>query len=131
MNGKNIDFSKCVIPSIIYATPEIAWAGKCEQELEEGTYRKSVLPIAVSPKATTDDEIDGLIKVLEQNGKIVGAHIISKEASSLLPIFQYAIENEISYNKLEELTYAHPTFAEIISESLLNLDNKAINILKY
>ena len=73
---------------------------------------------------------DDTVKVLEQNNKIVGAHIISKEASSLLPIFQYAIEKEIPYKELLDLTYAHPTFAEIISDALLNLDNKAINTLK-
>ena len=130
INGSLIDFSKCIIPSVIYATPEVAWAGKCEQELTENTYKTATLPISVVAKSTTDDEIDGFIKVIEQNGKLIGAHIISKEASSLLPVFQYAIEKEIPYSQLFDLTYAHPTFAEGIEESLLNLENKSINMIK-
>ena len=129
-NGTQIDFSKCVIPSIIYASPEIAWAGKCEQELEQNSFKTAILPISTVAKSTTDDEIDGFIKVIEQNGKLKGVHIISKEASSLLPVFQYAIEKEIPYNNLLDLTYAHPTFAESIAESLLNLENKAIHLIK-
>lgn len=129
-NGTQINFSKCIIPSVIYATPEIAWAGKREQDLQQDTYKAATLPISVIAKATTDDEIDGFIKVIEQNKKLVGAHIISKEASSLLPVFQYAIEKEIPYTKLLDLTYAHPTFAEGIAESLLNLEEKAIHLIK-
>lgn len=128
--NKEIDFSKCLIPSVIYATPEVAWVGKCEQDLEENTYKKAILPISAVAKSTTDDEIDGFIKLLVQNNKLIGAHIISKEASSLLPIFQYAIEKAININDLTELTYAHPTFAEGILESILNLDNKAIHLIK-
>lgn len=130
LKNKEIDFSKCIIPSVIYATPEIAWCGKCEQELEENTYKTAILPISAVAKATTDDEIDGFIKLIEQNGILVGAHIISKEASSLLPIFQYAIENQIKTSHLTRLTYAHPTFAEGILDSVLNLENKAIHMLK-
>ena len=129
-SGKEINFEKCIIPSVIYANPEVAWAGKRECELEENSYKKSVLPIAAVAKAGTDDEIDGFIKLLSQNEKLVGVHIISKEASSLLPIFQYAIENKINYKDLLTLTYAHPTFAEGIAESILNLDNCAIHLMK-
>lgn len=130
LNNTEINFSKCVIPSVIYATPEIAWCGKCEQELEENTYKTATLPISAVAKATTDDEIDGFIKLIEQDEKLIGAHIISKEASNLLPIFQYAIENSIKTSQLAQLTYAHPTFAEAILDSVLNLENKAIHLLK-
>ena len=42
----------------------------------------------------------------------------------------YILEIKIPYKELLDLTYAHPTFAEIITDTLLNLNDKAINLLK-
>ena len=36
-----IEFDESLVPSVIYGCPEIAWVGKREQDLEEGSYKKS------------------------------------------------------------------------------------------
>lgn len=119
ING--IKFDKSLIPSVVYGNPEIAWVGKREQDLEIGSFKKSNFLISALGKAQCDDSTDGLIKILTQHDKIVGAHIMSKEASSLIQQIVIAIQNNISVEKLKEVCFAHPTYSEGIFESLFKL----------
>ena len=41
---------KDLIPSVIYGTPEIAWVGKREQDLEGVDYKKSMMLISALGK---------------------------------------------------------------------------------
>ena len=118
---KNIPFEKELTPSVVYGAPEIAWVGKREQDLEEGTYTKSQLLISALGKAHCDNETEGFIKLLAQDGKIVGAHIVSAEASALLQQVIIAIQNNVSVEKLKEVCFAHPTYSEGIFEALFKL----------
>ena len=118
---KNIPFEKELTPSVVYGVPEIAWVGKREQDLEEGTYTKSQLLISALGKAHCDNETEGFIKLLAQDGKIVGAHIVSAEASALLQQVVIAMQNEVTVEKLKEVCFAHPTYSEGIFEALFKL----------
>ena len=118
---KNIPFEKELTPSVVYGAPEIAWVGKREQDLEEGTYTKSQLLISALGKAHCDNETEGFIKLLAQDGKIVGAHIVSAEASALLQQIVIAMQNKVTVEKLKEVCFAHPTYSEGIFEALFKL----------
>ncbi len=113
-----IPFDKNLIPSVIYGEPEIAWVGLREQDMDENC-KKSMLPITALGKSWCDDCTDGFIKVITKEDKIVGAHIVSKEASSLIHILLTAIQNKICINDLKKMTYAHPTYSEGIFEVLM------------
>ena len=106
-----VPFNKKLTPSVIYGEPEIAWVGLREQDVDE-TYQKAMLPITALGKSWCDDATDGFIKVITKDNKIVGAHVISKEASSLIHILLLAIQMEIGIDKLKEICFAHPTYAE-------------------
>ncbi len=116
-----IALDKNLVPSVIYGNPEIAWAGKREQDLEEGTYKKAVLLISALGKSHCDNSTEGFIKILSQDDKIVGAHIVSKEASAMIQEILIAIQNNISVSKLKEICFAHPTYSEGIYECLFKL----------
>ncbi len=118
---KDIPFEKNLTPSVVYGAPEIAWVGKREQDLEVGTFTKSQLLISALGKAHCDNETEGFIKLLAQDGKIIGAHIVSAEASSLLQQVIIAMQNNISVDKLKEVCFAHPTYSEGIFEALFRL----------
>lgn len=115
---EQIPFNKDLTPSVVYGCPEIAWVGKREQDLEEGTYEKSQILISALGKSHCDNETEGFIKILSENGKIVGAHIVSAEASSLIHQILIAMQNNISTEKLKEICFAHPTYSEGIFEAL-------------
>lgn len=113
-----VKFDKTLVPSVVYGTPEIAWVGLREQDLEEGTYRKVNLLVSALGKSHCDNMTDGVIKLLTREGKILGAHIISKEASSLIQQILIAMQNNITIDMLKEVCFAHPTYSEGIFESL-------------
>ena len=114
-------FDNVFIPSVVYGIPEIAWIGANEQDLPVGSYKKSVLPVRTLGKAHCDNDIDGFIKVLSYDDEIIGAHIISKEASAMIHEFAIAMQNEISIKDLHKVCFAHPTYSEGVYESILAL----------
>lgn len=114
----NIEFSENLVPSVVYGCPEIAWIGKREQDLEEGNYKKSNILISALGKSHCDNCSDGFIKILSQEGKIVGAHIVSKEAASLIQEITIAMQNNIAIDDLKKVCFAHPTYSEGIFECL-------------
>ena len=113
-----IEFNESLVPSVVYGCPEIAWIGKREQDLEEGTYHKSNILISALGKSHCDNCSDGFIKILSQEGKIVGAHIVSKEASSLIQEIAIAMQNDLTIDDLKKVCFAHPTYSEGIFECL-------------
>lgn len=114
-------FRKDLTPSVIYGTPEISWVGKREQDLEGQDYQKSTLLVSALGKAHCDDCTDGFIKILVQDNKIVGAHIVSAEASALIQQIIIAMQNDVDTERLKEICFAHPTYSEGIFECLFNL----------
>ena len=116
-----INFEKDLVPAVIYGCPEIAWIGKREQDLEVGTFEKSTHLISALGKSHCDNCTEGFIKILSQDGLVVGAHIVSKEASSLIQQLTIAIQNKIPVEKLKEVCFAHPTYSEGIFDCICNL----------
>ena len=51
----NIVFNKNFVPFVVYVNPEIAWAGKREQDLEEGTNQKATVLISALGKSHCDN----------------------------------------------------------------------------
>lgn len=116
-----IEFDENLVPSVVYGCPEIAWIGLREQDLEEGTYKKANLLISALGKSHCDNCSDGFIKILSRDGKIIGAHIVSKEASSLIQEITIAMQNNIAIEDLKKVCFAHPTYSEGIFECLFKL----------
>ncbi len=116
-----IKFDKSLVPSVVYGEPEIAWVGKREQDLEPESYKKSMLLVSALGKSHCDNSTDGFIKVLSKDNKIIGAHIVSKEASALIQQVLIAMQNNITADKLKEVCFAHPTYSEGIFEALFGL----------
>lgn len=113
-----IEFDETLVPAIVYGNPEIAWVGKREQDLEAGSYHKSNILISALGKSHCDNCTEGFIKILSQEGKIVGAHIVSKEAAALIQEITIAMQNDIGIEDLKKVCFAHPTYSEGIFECL-------------
>lgn len=116
-----VEFDKNLVPSVVYGCPEIAWIGKREQDLEEGTYKKANILISALGKSHCDNCSDGFIKILSRDNKIIGAHIVSKEASSLIQEITIAMQNNIAIEDLKKVCFAHPTYSEGIFDCLFKL----------
>lgn len=122
-----------VTPSVVYGNPEIAWAGVNEEELKTKNidYKKSVFPVSALGKSAAENNLEGFVKILaDKSGKILGAHIISKEASALIHQLTIAMQNNIKVDDLKHCCFAHPTYSEGIYEALLGLDNQSLSLLR-
>ena len=130
ISGKNIEFDNNLVPAVIYGTPEIASIGKTEQQLQNESveYKKSFFPISALGKAYADDKIEGFIKILATDEKILGAHIISEEASAMIQQIAIAMANNVSPKDLHKVIYAHPTYSEGLFECILGLDKIALHL---
>lgn len=127
------DIKEFLTPAVVYGIPEIAWVGKTEQDLvkENIEYKKSVFPIAALGKAQADSDIEGFIKVLaSSDDKILGAHIISKEASSMIMQCAIAMQNNLTVEDIKHCCFAHPTYSEGVYEAFLGLDKQSLSLLK-
>ena len=107
-NGKSTKLNKNLIPSVIYGEPEIAWVGLREQDCDE-TFTKTTLPVTVLGKSWCDEATDGFIKIITKNDKIVGAHVVSKEASALIHQILISMQNDVSVTNLKDVCFAHPS----------------------
>ena len=116
-----IPFDETLVPSVVYGSPEIAWIGKREQDLEPGTYQKAMIPISALAKSQCDNALDGMMKILVRDDRIIGAHIVSKEASSLIQQIVIAMQANVSVERLKAVCFAHPTYSEGIFECLMRL----------
>lgn len=116
-----IPFNQELVPSVVYGTPEIAWIGKREQDLEVGSFQKAMIPITALAKSLCDDATDGIMKILVQDNKIVGAHIVSNEASSLIQQLVIAMQTNTTVDELKAVCFAHPTYSEGILDCLMRL----------
>lgn len=113
-----IECNKTLIPAVIYGEPEIAWVGLRSQDCDEDC-RSVNIPISALGKSWCDDSTEGFIKIITKDNLIVGAHIVSKEASALIHEFLIAIQNKLTVSDLKKVCFAHPTYSEGIFELLL------------
>ncbi len=125
------EIKEFIVPSVVYGHPEIAWIGESEQDLEDKEFKKSIFPMSALGKAHADGDIEGFIKVLADNdGNILGVHIIGAEASALIHQLSIAMQNNLKVEDLKHCCFAHPTYSEGVYEALLGLDNESLSLLR-
>ena len=114
------DINNYLVPSAIFTFPEVATVGKTEDELKESGIEYSVKKVMyrANGKALAMGEVDGFIKTLVVNDKIVGCHIIGYDASTLIHEAVLLINSNTSVNEAKKYIYAHPTLSELFKDSL-------------
>ena len=80
MTGMPVHIDYNCVPSVIYTHPEVAWVGKTEEDLKsEGVeYNVGKFPFIANSRAKTNNDTDGLVKVLadKKTDRMLGTHII-------------------------------------------------------
>jgi dihydrolipoamide dehydrogenase len=126
----HLDFN--TIPSVIYTTPEIAWVGKTEQQLNaEGIdYRAGVFPFSANARARALGDTTGMVKFLAdaKTDQILGVHIIGPFASELIAEAVVAMEFRGSAEDIGMICHAHPSLSEALKEAALGVDKRSLNI---
>lgn len=120
-----------IVPAVLYTVPELAQVGKTEQELEkEGIeYDKAKSMYQANGKALAVGGTKGFIKILstKDHKKILGCHIIGKDADLLIHYAVIAMANGLNVEDLSNMIYAHPTIAEVFKDAIESLEGKSTN----
>lgn len=102
-----------LIPSVIYGEIEVASVGIKEQDIQDlNEYKIYNMPVACLVKAWCDCQTDGFIKIIVKDNKIKGAHIVSKEASSIIGTILCAMKSEMDIQDFKQIIFPHPTLLE-------------------
>ena len=119
------------IPWVIYTSPEIAWVGRTEQQLQaEGReYKSGQFPFAANGRALGMDATDGFVKVLAdaETEQILGVHIIAVGASDLISEAAVAMEFKASAEDIGRVCHPHPSLSEAVREASLAIYKRALN----
>ncbi|MBU1112686.1 MAG: NAD(P)/FAD-dependent oxidoreductase [Candidatus Omnitrophica bacterium] len=117
ITGKNIREDYFGLPEAVFSKPQIARVGLLEKEAEARGIKITIIKsnfLRFSSSYVYGDT-DGYIKVLvDQQGKIIGAGIISETAAELINTVSLAIKNGLKLDDLKQSLFIHPTISEII-----------------
>ena len=116
--GKSSYFDARQIPSVAYTDPEIAWAGKTEEELkaEGAKFAKAVFPWAASGRALANARSEGFTKLLfeVETERIIGGGVVGANAGDLISEISLAIEMGADATDIGKTIHPHPTLSESI-----------------
>ena len=131
--GRSAEVNYGAIPSVIYTSPEIAWVGQTEEELQESgrTYKVGAFNMAANGRAKAMAQAAGLAKFLSDpdTDAILGVHIVGPMAGELIQEAVLAMEFEASTEDLQRTVHGHPTLCEALHEAALSVDKRAIHAI--
>ncbi|MGF6955139.1 dihydrolipoyl dehydrogenase [Paraburkholderia youngii] len=117
-HGEKAYFDAMQIPSVAYTDPEVAWAGKTEDQLKaEGIkFGKAVFPWAASGRAIANGRDEGFTKLLfdEETHRVIGGGIVGLNAGDLISEVCLAIEMGADATDIGKTIHPHPTLGESI-----------------
>ena len=120
-----------VVPWVIYTSPEIAWAGKTEQQLvlEGTTYKVGQFPFSANGRALGHGDSRGFVKVIADasSDRLLGVHMVGPNVSELIAEAVTVMEFAGSAEDLARTIHAHPTLSEAVKEAALGVDKRTIS----
>jgi len=117
-HGEKSYFDARQIPSVAFTDPEVAWAGKTEDECKaEGIkFGKAVFPWAASGRAIANGRDEGFTKLLfdATSHRVIGGGIVGTHAGDLISEICLAIEMGCEPADIGKTIHPHPTLGESI-----------------
>ncbi|MDQ6998981.1 MAG: dihydrolipoyl dehydrogenase [Mariprofundus sp.] len=120
------------VPGCTYCQPQVGSCGKTENQCkaEDIPYKVGRMAYGTNGKAMGLAETDGMVKTIfhAETGELLGAHIVGAEATEMIVSLGVARTLETTEAELAHHMFPHPTLSEMIHESVLDADDKAIHI---
>ncbi len=117
-HGEPAFFDARQIPSVAYTDPEVAWAGKTEEQCKaEGIqFGKAVFPWAASGRAIANGRDEGFTKLLVDSttNRVIGGGIVGTHAGDLISEICLAVEMGCEPADIGKTIHPHPTLGESI-----------------
>jgi dihydrolipoamide dehydrogenase len=120
------------IPGCTYAYPQVASVGLTEAKAKELGHMIKVgrFPYMGNGKAIALGEPEGLVKTIfdAKTGELLGAHMIGAEVTEMIQGYVIAKQLETTEVDLIHTIFPHPTLSEMMHESVLSAEGRAIHI---
>ncbi|MEH2535385.1 dihydrolipoamide dehydrogenase [Bradyrhizobium sp. AZCC 1588] len=117
-HGQKSYFDARQIPSVAYTDPEVAWAGKTEEQCKAEGIKvgKAVFPWAASGRAIANGRDEGFTKLLfdTTTHRVIGGGIVGTHAGDLISEVCLAIEMGCEPADIGKTIHPHPTLGESI-----------------
>ncbi|MFH0297763.1 dihydrolipoyl dehydrogenase [Bradyrhizobium sp. 31Argb] len=121
-----------VIPAVVYTTPEVSSVGKAEEELKQAgiAYTVGKFPFTANGRSKVNQTTEGFVKILAdaKTDRVLGVHIIGREAGEMIHEAAVLMEFGGSAEDLARTCHAHPTRSEAIKEAALAVGKRAIHM---
>jgi len=130
MNPHPVDYGN--VPGCTYCQPQVGSCGKTEKQCKDEGIEVKIgrMSYATNGKALGLAETEGMVKTIfdAESGELLGAHIVGAEATELIVALQLARTLETTEAELIHHMFPHPTLSEMIHESVLDSEGRAIHI---
>ncbi len=124
LEGGNASITDRPVPYTVFTDPQLGRIGLSEQEArKQGKSIKVVtMPMTHVARAIETNRTEGLMKVVidGKTDQLLGAAILGMEGGEVMTMIQIAMMGNVTYPRLRDAIFAHPTLAE----SLNNLFSK-------
>jgi dihydrolipoamide dehydrogenase len=132
--GHDSEMDYRAVPSVTFSNPQVASVGLTEEKAAATGQPIKVgrFPFAATSKAVVTGDTGGFVKVVAEAkyGQILGVHMIGPEVTDLIAEAGLAIMMEATIEDIAQTIHAHPTLPEAVKEATIDVDQRAIHILK-
>ncbi|MGV3600230.1 MAG: mercuric reductase [Dyadobacter fermentans] len=123
---KQISIADRLIPYCIFTDPQLGRVGMTEQQARDKGIDIKVAVLkndSVARSIETGDE-RGMMKAIvdAKTGQILGAAVLAEEGGEVITVLQMAMIGGITYDRLMNGIFAHPTYSESLNNLFMSLE---------
>ena len=126
--GEPVEELAELVPTGVYAIPEIGMVGRTEEELTDGAvpYVAGVARWRELARGLMSGDEDGMLKLLvsTEDRRLLGVHVIGTGATDLVHIGQAVMGGGSTIDFLVTAVFNYPTFAESYKVAALDAANR-------
>jgi pyruvate/2-oxoglutarate dehydrogenase complex dihydrolipoamide dehydrogenase (E3) component len=115
LHGRRRSARQRPLPYCVFTDPPMARIGLNEGQARENEvpYRTATMPVRTIGRAQHTGESQGFWKVLVgDDDRLLGATLVGPEAGEIMAIIEVAMAGRLKYQQLQNMVFAHPTWAE-------------------
>ncbi len=126
VTGNSKEFENPLVPSVVFTHPQLATVGYSEKEAKSRYKNVKVYKADISDwyNAEKENEKGYAYKILvnERTDQIVGAHLLSPQASETINILALAMNNKMTINEFKKQIFTYPSFTNDLKSMLKDDD---------
>lgn len=119
------------IPGCTYCHPQVASVGLTEAKAKAAGHAVKVgkFPFIGNGKAIALGDTEGFIKTVfdAATGELLGAHMVGADVTELIQGYTIGKTAELLSDDFARTVFAHPTLSEMMHESVLSADGRALH----